>query len=222
MTAKEHSLIFSGPMVNAILDGRKTQTRRIVTHIASIGRITEFGRSTTKGYDGTFRDSKLRWHDLDHDELLVRCPYGNIGSNIWVRETWRLLDCNNQGCCIEYNTIAESEKDIVFSNEKSRKQAWHYINKNGWISPIYMPRWASRIDLRITDISVERVQDITEEDVEAEGCLLAEGYEELVRTFYQYPYREVFQDLWNFLNAKRGFPWESNPWVWKIEFERVE
>jgi hypothetical protein len=90
-----------------------------------------------------------------------------------------------------------------------------------WKSPYHMHRWQSRINLEIKSIRVERLQQISEEDAKAEGCELAKGYEELTKELFRHPYREVFQDLWNSINTKRGFPWASNPWVWVIEAPMV-
>jgi hypothetical protein len=84
-----------------------------------------------------------------------------------------------------------------------------------WRHPNHMPRWASRITLEVIDVRVERVQEISEEDAKAEGCLLIPCAPKYIDT-----YRETFADLWNSINEKRGFGWDVNPWVWVVEFKK--
>src|SRR5687768_933745 len=90
---KEHGTLFKAPMIRAILDGRKNQTRRVVSKLILLGKITEFGKSDTNGYDWHFRDKHMRWHDINHARLLELCPHGKIGEHLWVRETY-LQDSN--------------------------------------------------------------------------------------------------------------------------------
>ena len=163
---KERPIIFSGPSVRAILDGRKTQTRRIVK--APKGMSAEFA-----GVD-------------------FACPYGCPGDRLWVRETHSFYD---RECRKPYY-----QADI---------DDWE---PGGWRSPIFMPRWASRITLEITDVRVQRVQEITEAEAKAEGVHCAVNGSN----------RLAFATLWDSVNAKRGFSWADNLWVWAITFWRVE
>jgi len=161
MSMKERPIIFSAPMVRAILDGRKTQTRRVVTFNAS-HRV---------------QLAHKNWHIEDPDAILA-CPYGVPGDRLWVRETWRGGDI------------------ICYGPHYHADEEWH---KNaGWKSPMCMPRWASRITLEITDVRVQRLQDISEEDAQAESA----------------------KEFWDSIDGK-SHPWSSNPWVWVVTFKRV-
>ena len=139
---KERPILFSGPMVRAILDGRKTMTRRIVKQQADNG-----------GYCQSLDPDKGVW--LVHNGGSIRCPYGQPGDRLWVRETWSawtggMTSCGEERAPqIEYKATSQSE--------------------GPWRPSIFMPRWASRILLEITDVRVERLNDISEEDAIAEG-----------------------------------------------------
>lgn len=204
---KGYPIIFTGPSIPAILADRKTQTRRVIDRVAFIGRITEFGQSDTRGYDWTFRDRRMLWHDLRHSELMARCPFGEPGTRLWVRETWASVAAN--GIC------HEADDYIVYratDPDWSEHEGWR------WRSPIHMPRWASRLTLEITDVRVERVQEISREDAKAEGIA------EYKAGDHEYDNRttvENFAVLWDSLNAKRSFGWEVNPWVWVLTFRRL-
>ena len=174
---KERPIIFSADSVKAIIDGRKTQTRRVVKP-----------NQRTKWllcYDWT--DEYIK----DPDNYLVKeCPYGEPGNGLWVRETWA-------DPCDERLPVYKADNATAYQSIK-------------WRSPIYMPRWASRITLEITDVRVERLQDINFQGLSAEGM-----YGELTNALDRY------EELWDNLNAKRGYPWSSNSWVWVIEFRKV-
>lgn len=201
----ERPILFSGPMVRAILDDRKTQTRRIINKLRGIGSITEFQASNTKGYDWTFRDRRMLWNDLRHEDLLARCPYGQPGDRLWVRETW---------CPDQYRAdILDYQDDRLayaadFKGEPGRK----------WRRSIHMPRWASRILLEITDVRVERLQEITNDDAHAEGLFVPEC------EYAQNGPRAAiiaFQALWGSIHAVSGLSWTANPYVWVIRFKRI-
>ena len=203
-------LNFSTPMVQALLGGRKTQTRRVMK--------PQPGGPPSEGayfddYDG---GPQWNWWTADNrvcnNAPIVRCPHGNPGDLLYVRESfWDRTD-----------RLSETH-DL---------NAIHYV-ADGWRPPeetvhlrrkrpsIHMPRWASRLTLKLTDIRVERVQEISEADAMAEGCTLPEGYEELAIAFFKQPCREVFIDLWDSINGKRGYGWDANPWVWVLEFEVI-
>lgn len=198
---KDKPILFSTPMVKAILEGRKTQTRRII-------KLTEFRKSDTKGYNWQFRDKRALWNDVNTDLLLSKfCPY-QIGQTLWVRETW-CIDTDGFHYKADNNYIALKEL-------------------GGWKPSIFMPKEACRLFLKVTNIRVERLQDISLEDCIAEGISSAWTKEDGKRTDLCWsgntirPEKEYFHQLWNFINEKRGYPWESNPYVWGIEFKRIE
>jgi hypothetical protein len=168
----EHPILFSGPMVRAILEGRKTQTRRV------------------QRMPGSFPSG---------------CPYGQPGDLLWVRETFA-------------KRYADAERDPT-DGIMYRADGGCVIEPR-WTPAIHMPRWASRLTLRITDVRVQRVQDINEEDVWSEGviCRCDVGQSEYDQCGLSPA--EHFAKLWDSINAKRGYSWESNPFCWAISFER--
>lgn len=194
--------------VRAILEGRKTQTRRVIKPSVNGCTVGVY----TAGNPPIVADVVNVDEDGDPDEDIL-CPYGKVGDRLWVRETW------GTGCRphpylgwvdgIEYKADEayldgiESLPLNVIDDQDLDKYS------DGWHSPMFMPRWASRITLEITDIRVERVQDITEADAIAEGV-------ESFNAVASYSY------LWNSLNAKRGYPWEKNPRVWVLTFKVVQ
>ncbi|MFJ3316158.1 hypothetical protein ACIPLR_12420 [Herbaspirillum huttiense] len=223
---KERPILFSAPMVRAILAGAKTQTRRDATRVGGFGQITEFGRSDTTGYDWHFRDSAMRWHDLSHAQLMKACPYGQVGDRLWVRETWQYADWTEEG--EPHIGYAADDKRILIEDYpetwvKRLEEVWCELSdpKNydidncaadrRWRPNIHMPRWACRILLEVTGVRVERLQDISHEDAELEGVkcnMSAKGF------------RDHFCDLWEHLYGAGS--WGANPWVWVIEFRRVK
>lgn len=195
---KERPILFSGDMVRAILDGRKTQTRRVVKpqpknkiyHLEPFGGIT-------------FNPGM--WTD---NEMFYQSKYGISGDRLWVREAWRVARIYNDrpprdvpsGASIWY----ESEGDAPY-----------YFDDGRYRHARFMPRWASRILLEITDVRVERVQEITRADAIAEGCVQRHD-----NGGWFSPEVE-FVELWDSINAAIGFGWDANPWVWVISFRRV-
>ena len=189
---KERPILFSTLMVKSLLEGRKTQTRRVVK--PQPDKILH-GEPYWKL--GGFRDA---WK-----------PWGIKGDCLWVRETW-----------CPYPEELTGRRWYRATDEKSHsrwrdnsKQPKHLFN---WRPSIFMPRWASRITLEITNVRIERLQDITEEDAIKEGCAhtgLGVSADEIESA------REQFEKLWDSINGKK-FPWDSNPYVWVIEFQRRE
>ncbi len=135
------------------------------------------------------------------DGRKIYCPYGQPGDRLWVRETWYQIH----------------NKDFTTGQVIYKADGWESEDKKplGWRSPMFMPRWASRILLEIVSIRVERVQEISIDDIFAEGSPRMSSDEDGSELY------EWYSDLWDSLNAKR-YPWESNPWVWAIEFRRVQ
>lgn len=173
---KASPILFSGPMIRALLDGTKTQTRR-VCKVESLqnGMITP-----RAGYSPRSPESHAGY-----------CPYGQPGDLLWVRETWGLWANDGLPQPVFYRADYPAPDDTVLPK---------------WRPSIHMPRWASRLTLRITDVRVERVQDITLADACDEGCELP----------------EQFLPLWDSINAKCGFGWDANPWVWALTFEVIQ
>ena len=189
----ERPILFSAPMVRAILDGRKTQTRRIVK---DNGGDHDWGfpakfQMETGMEDGCF---------IDASSDFKFCPYGNTGDRLWVRETF-IPDHPSP----HYRACA-TEANLKYLKETGKK----------WKPSIHMPRWASRITLEIVSVRVERLTSITEEDTRAEGydgSTVVPGNEDL-------NCRAWFESLWNKINGEGSF--RMNPWVWVIEFKRID
>ena len=127
-----------------------------------------------------------------------RSPYGTVGDIIWVRETWQSDPCDASVVC--YSASGHHQKCAIHGHL--------------WRPSIHMPRWASRISLEIVSVRVERVQDITTNDAMAEGVDTSKHI--------MGDHRPEFMRLWNSINAKRGYGWDANPWVWVISFRRVK
>lgn len=199
---KERPILFSGPMVRAILEGRKTQTRRVVKpplspdHLGQWEPTTIGGTGITDSRGNVVPEMGVIWHTRTGQ--VIGCPYGQTGDNLWVRETWADLR--------PYNGIAYRAD----------------VSKTGiitkWKPSIFMPRWASRITLEITGVRVERVQEITAMDCISEGIKRSQAWDVHDRAT-----EEIcsFLSLWDSINGKKH-PWVSNPWVWVISFKRIE
>lgn len=194
---KERPIIFSAEMVRAILAGRKTQTRRIVKplHMATV--------------------------DAEQFPILALCPYGSPGGRLWVKETCRAEAIDDEGLCgVRY--VADGQfMPIANTREASDRwvQLYWYRGMEGATVPsIHMPRWASRITLEITDVRVERLQDISGMDAKREGVSVpAYAPEDGADLDYA---RRGFRRLWEEIHG--GGAWEKNPWVWVIEFKKLE
>lgn len=180
---KERGILFSDEMVRAILDGRKTQTRRVL-RIQPPDHVIRLR---------PFFGQEVRWIDFDGSNFEVRCPFGKVGDRLWVRECFV---CCRHGPrhleCLEYRA------DEMVGGDDTPK----------WTPSIHMPRWASRITLEITDVRVQRLHDISQEDALAEGV-------DVVSTA-----RNAFCSLWCRING--GTAWDGNPWVWALTFKRVD
>jgi hypothetical protein len=146
----------------------------------------------------------------DNTHTPIKCPYGVVGDRLYVRETWK--PTKSYVSCLSY---------IRYLADDSRRAVGHSLGGSGidkWRPSIHMPKWASRIWLEITDIRVERVQDITYSNMKAEGCIpdnVCGGYVDKLRERYWKP-------LWDSINAKKGYGWQINPWVWVISFKVLE
>lgn len=194
---KERPIIFGGPMVRAILEGRKTQTRRIVKG-RGIWSVEDAGDCSDRKWPG-YEDKYGIWCDMP-------CPHGYIGDRLWVRENayYRLRDDR-----VFYEDGTGKTKDgwLIGAGQISKSHGWKKRPS------IHMPRWASRITLEITDIRVERLQDISEADAKAEGVT-----ESIVLPGDRGSFVASFGYLWESIHGAGS--WAANPWVWVIEFQR--
>lgn len=184
----EHPILFSAPMVQAILENRKTQTRRVVMPQPDPHCMWGYGTHTAGEFTGRF----MLHRRVKNVDAYVPCPYGREGDRLWVRETW----------ASQSGMVARRATDPLFPGAR-------------WKPSIFMPRWASRLTLEVTHIRVEQLQDITEADANAEGFPSHLSVQTLA------PARLDFAILWDKLNAKRGFGWARNPWVWVITFAEI-
>jgi hypothetical protein len=226
-TVTDRPILFSAGMVRAILKCEKTQTRRIMKIQPSPDALVTVEHYHPIVFDrnGDMQPGKeifgAHWDD---GEQGLRCPYGAPGDTLWVRETWADLT--------ETHGTRWEKRDPETGLYKRGVEpfVWHRADgeqpdigdgkpmSEPWRPSIHMPRWASRITLRITDIRVERLQDITEDDARAEGCDSAAWEDEAGNGINSY--RESFAFLWD--QIKGPGAWDENPWVWAISFERVK
>lgn len=245
---RERPILFSGPMVRALLAGSKMQTRRVVKpqplacdHKEFKGRIppTEFYDTGGNEWacktcgNGVCSRGQTRAGGF-------HCPYGVPGDRLWVRETLNVIDWDSSearlGACVQYAADGQVRGWTHNEDEKhSVSMDWGKAGKG--IPSIFMPRWASRITLEITSVRVERVQSISEEDALAEGIEAFDfpvppdppgQVQRMYGTTGYFPQTEVtarkaYRRLWQEINGKReGFTWADNPWVWALTFRRVD
>lgn len=220
-------ILMSGTMVRTILDGRKTQTRRTrgLDEINESPGAWELHRLGTLDYM-TRKASKGRFGAYFHSEQMepgtlsvapVPCPYGRPGDLLWVRETSWIGRRRNPARSPYPPSVCYLDSPVQPKpGPESDPLCWHTLYWRKTPS-IHMPRWASRITLRITDVRVERVQEITADGAVAEG-ITTEVFAGLNAPL---DLLNQFQELWGSLNAARGFSWSANPWVWVIEFEPI-
>ena len=187
MNIKERPILFSPEMVNAILEGRKTQTRRLFKLPKSFIWVDE-----EKGICAPAESCPEA--EVEISDLF--CKYGSVGDCLWVRETWAKSNQINDSTIFYRATDSDIKQRALSYSEREDR----------WRPSIFMPRWASRITLEIKNIRVERLKEISEADVIAEGCP-----KEILYGFGWY------RDLWADINGKES--WDSNPWVWIVEFE---
>lgn len=202
----ERPILFSAPMVRAILAGTKTQTRRVLKQAT--------GPSLSVGIDDEVPGvAELSWlygdgpgYDVHEAIKRVPCPYGKPGDRLWVREAHSILTTDPHG---EMQIVSYRATDDECNGP--------------WKPSIHMPRWASRITLEVTDVRVERLKDISEADAAAEGVIFnghhrsnpwsSDGLRHWLTA------RDAYADLWRDINGEDS--WDANPWVWVVEFKRV-
>lgn len=205
---KERPIIFSSKSVQAILEGVKTQTRRLIKFKQSSSLEWKQAVQIPNDYSWIF------WSDYRKENIKltanaynpgdgIKCNYGIPGDRLWVRETW----------------FQTTNKELNLGKIIYKADGWESKDRNypiAWHPSIFMPRQASRITLEITNIRVERLQDISIDDIYAEGCPAISSDADGSKLY------EWYSDFWDSINAKRGYSWESNPFVWVIEFKYLE
>lgn len=222
---KEVPMLFSTPMVQAILEGRKTMTRRVVKPQPGIDvfQVLAPGRDvfTTKWEKAdywTFTDGSLQAPIVENR----KCPYGKVGDVIWVRESYKIDGSMNHGESVLGVTYKAGGRWI--QNDSKEVFEIFHKSKGGWRPSIHIPKAAARIWLQVEDIKVERLQDISEEDAVAEGLKvqqtkLGESYFDYTTGYHNglFKPRASFRTLWQSLHSPES--WEANPWVWAVKFK---
>jgi hypothetical protein len=228
---KDYPIMFSGPMVRAIMEGRKTQTRRVVK-LNAAGRVQRYGR---------------QWHP-DDPNAIKGSPYGQSGDQLWVREHW-----GYHGCCSHYHGGKQEHYACVRYHADGQKRRFYFddhmvmskatpdqnikrpdnwddlddidrqiaegdLYADWWkrkksIPSIHMPRWACRLLLNVVDVRIEWLHTISGEDAIAEGIELSHQHDSHIERNQIH----VFKNLWDSINGKKH-PWDSNPMVWVVEF----
>lgn len=221
---KERPILFSAPMVRGLLDGSKTQTRRVITPQPTSGPLghVRYSRAASRRDRRTSSVSgnpTLAWWQKGMADM---CPYGRVGDRLWVRETHAKVD-DNDALRVLYRA------DSMFDASNPADISWQ------WTPSIFMPRWASRITLEITDVRVQRLQEISEADALEEGVMRwRSGWSETEKALAFLRGGEareacgadsgvaqrLYYLLWQEINEKRA-PWSQNDWVWVISFNRV-
>lgn len=205
---KERPIIFSGEDVRAILDDRKTKTRRVIKPQAwsylndVLGQRQIYARSSPEDFG---------------DPTPIRCPYGNPDDHLWVRETWAKIYDTEEGeeekgpFHFEYKASADFKYPGGWSDDEGDNP-----DCAKWKPSIHMPRSAARLILEVESVRADRLQEISEEDALAEGFSIGHSLYDSSLPLV----RGMFAQLWDSINAKRGYPWKSNCWVWIIGFRR--
>ncbi|EQB8080735.1 hypothetical protein ACYRDJ_003111 [Yersinia enterocolitica] len=191
----EKPILFNSEMVNAILSGRKTQTRRVMKDQPEV--IPPEDECGVPGYWIPYNAGKTM---VRNEMMTIACPLGMRGDQLWVREEFAA------GLCTE-STLAYR----ATHKTEDLEEGWGETIK--WTPSIHMPRWASRINLLITGIRVERLNDISDADASAEGCKISSMQSGECLS-------DMFARLWKSIYGDES--WLANPWVWVIEFERME
>lgn len=234
--ADERPILMCGDMVRATLERRKRRTRRAWKLPKGHDWYADLG-----GIDkGFFEESGMPgwWHVEE-----TRCPYGKVGDRLWVRETWRECFDDTLGVCIEYRADGRKIKPNFPSEEAGWKCEQNAIadDAHKWRPSIFMPRWASRIVLEVTEVRIERLQAITSSDIIDEGVqypVSADGrpmirltgkcptvhYHRRLKQGEGLTHDELlrchFASLWDTINGEGS--WAANPWVWVVGFSHVD
>ncbi len=235
---KERPILMSGPMVRAILEGRKAQTRRVVKRQESFDPRVDLTGAVPEMRS---RYPFLRLADGGEFGGPIRCPYGQPGDRLWVRETWANYQTVNHVALPDgrafsevsdgqaayradgHDTIQDLKDHIRLMSGLDLEAV--EVRGDRWIPSIHMPRWACRLVLEITAVRVERLQGISAADVTAEGCDTVGESMWGSRWWVDAPQRAiddavgVFRNLWTSTYGQES--WDANPWVWVIEFRKA-
>ncbi len=196
----EHPILFNTDMVKAVLDGRKAMTRRIA-------KLPEKWHRGFRAFENNPNGAEEFVIHGDCGTKTTYCPYGTVGDLLWVRE---------KIYTIEEEALYYSADNSVIYPETEAERVWIWQRKiNTTISSRYMPKWAARIWLKITDIKVEKVRDISLDDCNAEGTSKTKHID-------KWNARHHFAKLWNSINDKRGYGWDVNPFCWVISFKEYK
>lgn len=195
---KDTPILFTPENVRAILDGRNTQTRRIV-------KLTDSGRIKKPG-------SPKNWHP-DDQNAIEACPYGQPGDRLWVRETWTARTD------VEPRTDKAKQYVRYKADNSDLSMEWHRYHH--WSPSIHMPKMYCRLVLEMTEVRVERLQEISQADAIAEGAPPSHPSIDVVSREFGYPdfSRSWYAQLWESINGEGS--WARNPWVWVLTFKRV-
>ena len=204
-------IIFSGSMVKAILEGRKTQTRRVIRNSESDSTIY-WNPIVVAGYGG--------W--VNEHARPRPCPY-SPGDFLWVRETWAQVPASAFRHSIDVQQTANPSDPTMVA---VYREGWEHSKPSNWKPSIFMPRWASRITLKVEDVRVQRLQDISEAEAIAEGvsepAMFSTDVPGRAGPLMSAPnYRAGFGCLWDSINGKKH-PWSANDWVWALIFSVQE
>jgi hypothetical protein len=223
---KERPILFSGAMVRALLDGSKTQTRRVVNPQPwADARSAHYHPSCPSG-SGGMHPANVIFSSMDQcvppwaAPQPVRCPFGEPGDRLYVRETFLYVGPGSGSDLPSYR-----EERANPENHKA-ENCWYRASRPDetlvWTPSIHMPRWASRITLEVTGVRVEQLRHISDADCIAEGIGLNANTDGVPMTIPEgetMP-RAAYLSLWDSLNAARGYGWDANPWVWVVEFAK--
>ncbi len=251
---REHPILFSGPMVRAILDGSKIQTRRVMKPQIDLSTWPLKPGALEKEKEWRYMPRVADWHHIEENMwglfnksdspsavpyTGIKCPFGNPGDRLWVRETWRYAWINAEMSFGDFHTVQfKSGFGVLpfrtdwkkFYGPKVLNESWDEGGGIGtrfgkWRPSIHMPRWASRITLEVVSVRVERVQEISIKDCIAEGIDPKAPLNDKGTGARE---RDTFAELWDSINRKgsnvgcySGPHWETNPWVWVVEFENA-
>lgn len=244
---KERGILFNSDMVQAVLEGRKMQTRRVLRVDPNVDYWKLYDKK--RGYWGPCFDKP---HRRKPDSILPggfmavekkKCPYGRSGDQLWVRETWQASPYDKLGFGKWYQDVPHSMRKpeafehLLYAADRSEYYLEDDLSKTrlndydyskmapfSYKPSIHMPRWASRIQLEVTDVRVERVQHISKEDAIAEGIASEHGmyWNHSTESYSCVEPITPFMALWDSINFDRGFGWDANPWVWVVEFRRIK
>jgi hypothetical protein len=215
---RERPILFSAPMVRAILAGQKAQTRRVMTkqpHDDTTVHVERFHQTVVDRHGDEQPGPEVFGAWWDEGETGLKCPYGAPGNRLWVRETHAIVPRTAYRCSDGVQQVLRPGDDhdaAIFREGWTRSTSGF-----SWRPSIHMPRWASRITLEITDIRVERLQAISEADARAEG--VRSNADTLADTGFANA-REAFRALWSSINGAES--WDADPFVWVLSFRRLE